>query len=299
MPALAATCAMPAPICPAPTTRTRWITRPPTSITIASPCPPPEQIAARPRPPPRRRSSYISVPTSRAPDAPTGWPSATAPPLTLTRSAVDAEIARRLQGDRGERLVDLDHVHVRRGQAGALERDLRGARRHARERVVAVGRAAGREDARERLEIALVRQRRVRDDEHRGAVVDAGRVAGRVRRVRVVERRQRGQALERGVASRRLVGVDERRARRARGTSTATISSAMRPESIAATARWCERSAHSSSSPRVEPQLVGHGGSPARTSACRSRGRAGRRSGWRRAARRRRSDSPCARAWSR
>ena len=31
--------------------------RPPTSITIASPCPPPEQIAARPRPPPRRRSS--------------------------------------------------------------------------------------------------------------------------------------------------------------------------------------------------------------------------------------------------
>ena len=30
---------------------------PPTSITMASPCPPPEQIAARPRPPPRRRSS--------------------------------------------------------------------------------------------------------------------------------------------------------------------------------------------------------------------------------------------------
>src|SRR4029077_1310945 len=58
----------------------------PTSITIASPCPPPEQIAARPRPPPRRRSSYISVPTSRAPEAPTGWPSATAPPLTVTSS---------------------------------------------------------------------------------------------------------------------------------------------------------------------------------------------------------------------
>ena len=53
---------------------------------IASPWPPPEQIAARPSPPPRRFSSSASVSTDRAPLAPIGWPSATAPPLTLTRS---------------------------------------------------------------------------------------------------------------------------------------------------------------------------------------------------------------------
>ena len=37
--------------------------------------------------PPRRRSSSASVRTSRAPDMPIGWPSAIAPPLTLTRSS--------------------------------------------------------------------------------------------------------------------------------------------------------------------------------------------------------------------
>ena len=50
----------------------------------ASPWPPPEQIAARPRPPPLRRSSCTIVPTILPPLAPIGWPSATAPPLTLT-----------------------------------------------------------------------------------------------------------------------------------------------------------------------------------------------------------------------
>src|SRR5436190_6925946 len=53
----------------------------------ASPCPPPEQIAAQPSPPPRRRNSWTRTPRMRAPDAPIGWPSATAPPLTLTLSS--------------------------------------------------------------------------------------------------------------------------------------------------------------------------------------------------------------------
>ena len=52
----------------------------------ASPWPPPPHNAAAPRPPPRRRSSSAKVSASRAPDAPIGWPSAIAPPLTLTRS---------------------------------------------------------------------------------------------------------------------------------------------------------------------------------------------------------------------
>src|SRR3954451_6128850 len=51
---------------------------------IASPWPPPEQMAATPRPPPRRRSSCTSVPSTRAPEAPIGWPRAIAPPFTFT-----------------------------------------------------------------------------------------------------------------------------------------------------------------------------------------------------------------------
>src|SRR3984893_2503420 len=57
-----------------------------TSISSASPWPPPEQIAASPSPPPLRRSSWTIVPRIRPPLAPIGWPSATAPPLTLARS---------------------------------------------------------------------------------------------------------------------------------------------------------------------------------------------------------------------
>ena len=44
------------------------------------------RCAATPQPPPRRRSSWASVPRTRAPDAPSGWPSAIAPPLGLTFS---------------------------------------------------------------------------------------------------------------------------------------------------------------------------------------------------------------------
>src|SRR5205085_4964368 len=58
-----------------------------TSTSTASPWPPPEQIAAQPRPPPRRLSSCTSAPRIRAPLAPIGWPSAMAPPFTLTLSS--------------------------------------------------------------------------------------------------------------------------------------------------------------------------------------------------------------------
>ena len=90
----------------------------PTEISSASPCPPPPQSAATPVPPPRRRSSYARVSTSRAPEAPIGCPSAIAPPLTLTRSSISVLAQPQGPGtghaDRGERLVDLDQVQVRR-----------------------------------------------------------------------------------------------------------------------------------------------------------------------------------------
>ena len=78
----------------------------------ASPWPPPPHSAAAPMPPPRRCSSSARCSTIRAPDIPIGWPSAIAPPLTLTLSGVDAELAHRLDADRRERLVDLDQVEV-------------------------------------------------------------------------------------------------------------------------------------------------------------------------------------------
>ena len=56
------------------------------SIAIAVASPPPMQSEATPRLPPRACSAAISVTRMRAPEAPIGWPSAQAPPLTLTFS---------------------------------------------------------------------------------------------------------------------------------------------------------------------------------------------------------------------
>src|ERR1035438_3279437 len=55
--------------------------------TIAIPCPPPIQAVANPYFFFRRRNSYSSVITSRVPVAPSGCPSAMAPPFTLDRKS--------------------------------------------------------------------------------------------------------------------------------------------------------------------------------------------------------------------
>src|SRR6185369_7526115 len=46
--------------------------------------PPPRHKVARPVLPPRSSSAFSKVMSTRAPLAPIGWPSATAPPFTLT-----------------------------------------------------------------------------------------------------------------------------------------------------------------------------------------------------------------------
>src|SRR5262249_24723975 len=56
------------------------------SVALAPDPPPPRQRVARPYRPSRRASSWTSVATIRAPDAPIGCPRAIAPPLTLTLS---------------------------------------------------------------------------------------------------------------------------------------------------------------------------------------------------------------------
>src|SRR5204862_3708630 len=56
------------------------------STTVAMPMPPPTHSVARPYLPPVRCSSSTSVPRIMPPVAPSGWPIAIAPPLTLTFS---------------------------------------------------------------------------------------------------------------------------------------------------------------------------------------------------------------------
>src|SRR5262249_56273682 len=61
-----------------------------TSTNTAAPWRPPTHSVASPRLLPRRCSSFRSVITSRVPVAPTGCPSAMAPPLTLRRVRLSA-----------------------------------------------------------------------------------------------------------------------------------------------------------------------------------------------------------------
>ena len=56
----------------------------------------------------RRELVHQRASTRRAPDAPSGWPIAMAPPLTLTRVGIEAQLAHARDRLGGERLVQLD-----------------------------------------------------------------------------------------------------------------------------------------------------------------------------------------------
>ena len=87
------------------------------STMVAMPMPPPTQSVARPQRRSRRSSSSMRVPRIIAPVAPSGWPMAMAPPLTLVISCGEVQVAHEPHRDRGERLVDLEEVDVRRSPA--------------------------------------------------------------------------------------------------------------------------------------------------------------------------------------
>ena len=80
---------------------------------IAMPCPPPIHAAARPYLFFLRFNSYNSVMTSRVPVAPSGWPSAMAPPFTLTLIAIQFQRFLDRQILCGERLVYFDEIDLR------------------------------------------------------------------------------------------------------------------------------------------------------------------------------------------
>ena len=177
------------------------------STSIAPPSPPPMQIVAMPRRPPVRFSTFSTCSTMRAPDAPTGWPSAIAPPSTLSFASSSAPSARgepellravvgvlprALAGDhlRGEGLVDLPRVEVVEAEAVAPQdrrRRVDGAEPHLR-RIEP--RPFGVDDAaRPGVSCSCVDGALRGDHQPGGAVGDLRAVAGRDVAVLAVEER--------------------------------------------------------------------------------------------------------------
>ena len=146
---------------------------------------------------PLRRSSWIIVPRMRPPEAPIGCPSATAPPLTFANLLVHSEHSRRVLRDGSERLVNLHALDVVERPARRGERVLGGSRGRARDMSVVVRDVSLAEDRSQRLEPAPCRERLGTDDDARGAVVHARRVARGGRPVRVEDRLERSELFER------------------------------------------------------------------------------------------------------
>ena len=100
-----------------------------TRSSSASPWPPPPHSAAAPRPPPRRRSSWTRCSASLAPGRADRMAERDRAAVDVDQLRADAEVAHRLDGDRGERLVDLDQVQVRDRPPGLGQRAGRWRRR--------------------------------------------------------------------------------------------------------------------------------------------------------------------------
>ena len=164
------------------------------------------QRAYRPVPPLSRRTAVV---TRRAPLAPSGWPSAIAPPSALTCGASSGSAERAGDGQRlrRKRLVQLDDVDLGHLHAGAREQPLgRGHRPDAHDaRRHACG--SERHDARAWRE-AVFADRGARGDNQRArAVVDPGRVARSDGAVSAHEWRELRQRLERRVGTRMFIGA--------------------------------------------------------------------------------------------
>ena len=130
---------------------------------------------------PRVSSAFTAVIASRAPDTPSGWPSAMAPPCGLTCSASSGRPSWRShrQRLRGERLVQLDHVDVADGKAESCQQL---ARRRRRADAHDARRDAGASPSPPRAPAASARAAAppppMRSDQRRRAVVHARRIAG-------------------------------------------------------------------------------------------------------------------------
>src|SRR5262249_1451751 len=163
--------------------------------------PTPMHIVASARLPPRTPSSSAAVRASRAPDMPSGWPRAMAPPFGLTKSASSGSPSWRRQASAWAANASLSSITSNELTPNADPRrvgHLR-PRRHWADthdaRRDAGGRHAG--DTGQRLQVVLL-DRTLRGDQQGGRpVVDSGRIAGGDRAVLAEQRRQGGELLQR------------------------------------------------------------------------------------------------------
>ena len=132
----------------------------------------------------------------RAPEAPMGWPSAQAPPLTLSLSRSMRQIAHGDHRHHGEGLVDLEEIHLIGAPAGALQGLAHGRDRGGGELRGRVGVDAVAGDAGDGLESQGLGGGGAHEHQGRSAVGDRGGVGGRDRAVlreRRLERRDLGR----------------------------------------------------------------------------------------------------------
>ena len=122
--------------------------------------------------------SCSSVTSTRAPEAPTGWPIAIAPPLTLTLRGIPAEVLVDRAGLRGEGLVGLDQVEVADVPAGLLQRGAGSRDRSGAHDLRIDAGLAPRHDAAEHLLAFLGGLLGGHQHHGGGAVIDARRAAG-------------------------------------------------------------------------------------------------------------------------
>ena len=177
-----------------------------TRMISASPWPPPPHSAAAPMPPPRRFSSSARCSTIRAPDMPTGWPSAIAPPLTLTFSSSTPSS----RADAMPTAANASLISKRSMSATAMPSFSHGLRdrvgRLQLQRGVGAGDLAGGADLGEPLEAELLGLGLAHHDDGAGAVGDLRGGAGGDRALLGERRAQLGQRLGGGVAADALVG---------------------------------------------------------------------------------------------
>ena len=178
-------------------------------ISVAVPSPPPQHIVTRPSSLSERSSSCSSVVISRAPVEPSGWPSAIAPPFTLTRSGSapsscsqapttdekasftskrSMSLMLSLLRSRILRVAGIGPVSMITGSTPTV--------------VWSTIRARARQ-------AELVRRLARRQQHRRGAVRDLRRVAGGDHAVLLEGRLELGEALRRRAGADALVGRDE------------------------------------------------------------------------------------------
>jgi hypothetical protein len=144
----------------------------------AAPWPMPTHIVTMPYFSWWRRSACTTVAARIAPVAPSGWPSAIAPPIGLTFAGSRPTGVDHRQRLRGKGLVQLDPAHVVELQAGVLQRrrdgldraDAHDLRRHAARRET--------DEARQRLQVVTLPRLFAGQDQRAGAVAGLRAVAG-------------------------------------------------------------------------------------------------------------------------